>query len=108
MELRVITCQPGKSPEELMISKSIEATITFINGWFEVIGLGYGILLYCHEHPTDHAFNRMIQDRPIFGNFIISKLGMDENNKSTRIDLSDQDINFIMTDLLKGVNNETN
>ncbi len=102
--IRMLACEPCHKPEERFLPEAVDAVTAFINGWFEVIGLGEQLLLYCHEYPKDLSFNRMVRGRPIFGNFLISKLSID----GKRSDLSDQEITRLMNELIVPVKNDTN
>lgn len=104
MNIRMLACEPCREPQERMLPEAVEAVTAFINGWFEVIGLGEQLLLYCHEHPKDIPFNRMVRGRPVFGNFLISKLGTD----GKRSDLSDQEIASLVSELIVPTRNDTN
>ncbi len=104
MNIRMLACEPGHEPKEKVLPETAEAVTTFIDGWFEVIGLGEQLLLYCHEHPSGLPFNRMVRGHPIFGNFLISKLG--KNGK--RSDLSDDEILTLMSELIVPSRNSTN
>lgn len=105
MNIRMIACEPLKLPIETILPESVEAILKFVNGWFEVIGLGNKFILYCNEHPKDLPFNRMFRGRPIFGNFLISKYGFIKNNRSN---LSDVEITNLITELTPLSKNNTN
>lgn len=116
MTIRVITCKPSEFPEEVHFDESIGVWMAFLLGnkelesqekklgWFEVLSLGKPLLLYCLEHAINEPFNRMLQGRPIFGNFIISKI----NSNGNKTNLSDEEVNRLMTELSIPQPNTTN
>ena len=117
MTIRVITCKPFELPEEIYLDESTEVWMAFLLGdkkpespeekkfgWFEVLSIGRPLLLYCLEHAINEPFNRMLQGRPIFGNFIISKI----NSNGNKINLSDEEVNRLMAELSIPQPNTTN
>lgn len=116
--IRVVTCEPSKFPEEVHFNISVETWMNFLlgttdssdqsntkkYGWFEVFQVGKNILLYCLENPSGQLFNRMVDDRPIFGNFIITKT----NSNGRKINLSDEEINQLIIELSTSQANTTN
>lgn len=115
IKLRIVLCKPLYPPTEMYIDGNVETIMKLlagdpisnrepIQGWFSVMGLENQLLLYCLEHPVDQAFNRMVKNRPIFGNFLISKF---DSNGAKR-NLSNDDVNYLMNDLLACKPNTTN
>ena len=80
--IRVITCEPKKVPQEVFISKKIQTIVDFLGGYFEVSGIDKSLILYCRERFTGLQYNRLVGERPIYGNFIISKIKSDGKRSS--------------------------
>lgn len=115
VKLRVVLCTPSQSPAEMYIDGNVKTIMKLlagesisdrelVQGWFSVMGLENKLLLYCLEHPVNEPFNRMIKNRPIFGNILISK----HDSNGARKDLSDDDVNYLINDLLAYNPNTTN
>lgn len=103
MTIRMIGCEPNKPPEEMWLPEPLDSVSKFLEGWFEVVGLGNKLLLYCNEHPIKQSFNRMVRGRPIYGNFLISKLG-----RGKRTNLNDDEVNELIAEFNVPSKNETN
>lgn len=104
MTIRMLACEPSKPPEERFVPEPVASIKEFLNGWFEVAGIGNKLLLYRNERSSNLPFNRMVRGRPIFGNFLVSKLG--PNGK--RIDLSDQEVVELTTEFIVPTKNNWN
>ncbi len=119
--IKIITCKPSKFPEEVFFSTSIETWMDFLldvecddsanqpdnikqYGWFEVLEIEKNLILYCLENPVNKPFNRMVRERPIFGNFIVSKI----NSNGKKIDISDSEVIQLITELSISKPNNTN
>lgn len=104
MTVRMVGCEPNKLPQEVTLPEDMDTVSKFIEGWFEVIAIGNRLLLYCNEHPVKQSFNRMVRGHPIFGNFLISKIGI----RGKRADLNDQEVKELIAELDVPSKNETN
>lgn len=104
MDLRILLYVPFEPAKDIYIDDKIETIMKLLTGWFSVMGLENQLLLYCLEHPVNEPFNRMVKNRPIFGNFLISKFDQNGARKS----LSDKDVDCVINDLLACTDNTTN
>lgn len=95
--IRVVTCEPHKKPKNDLIADSIESTIEFLGGYFEVLSLSNCFLLYRRIYNQDILFNRMVEEFPVFGNFFISKM----NRFGIRCSLSNEEAERFLESFVK-------
>jgi len=60
--IRIIACRCGEDPKVEEINEGLETMQEFVGGWIEMVGLGSGVSLVCHEEGKliGLPFNRRI------------------------------------------------
>jgi hypothetical protein len=91
--LNILIFEPGKDPYQKNTNNSVKIIIEIVHGWFQVMSIGNSYILYCNcnSHNGTIPFNRMVDSKPIYGTFLISKLG----KGGKRISLNSEEINLL-------------
>ena len=73
-QIRVLRFQPGKAPEEVTISNTLEAFQSAVGGYIEALGLDGGAVLVCNEEGKlmGLSANRRVGGDTITGTFLIA------------------------------------